>query len=215
MQSTDDALRNENLKLKAELESFRRAYRDMEHLVSASEVGILSLDQHLCIKRFTPKLAELFGLAPGDEGRPISSIGRDFDYAQLADDALEALRTLKMSERRLHNKNGDWMVCIRPYPVDENRVDCIVITLLRLSDGLFVETPLTEMTSAFTHEINQPLTAALTYLNVVRRLLTAGAYKAEDIAGILDKASKELLRAGAIIGRLRDGGGHEDPHKTA
>jgi two-component system CheB/CheR fusion protein len=215
MQSTDDALRDENLKLKAELESFRRAYSGMENLVAASEVGILSLDQQLCIKRFTPKLAELFGLAPGDEGRPISSIGRDFDYAELADDALEALRTLKMRERRLRNKDGDWIVCIRPYPVEENRIDCIVITLMRLSEGGCVENALTEMASAFTHEINQPLTAALTYLNVVRRLLTAGTYKAEEIVGILDKASKELLRAGTIIARLRDGGGSEGPDKTA
>ncbi|MGE5369119.1 MAG: PAS domain-containing protein [Chloroflexota bacterium] len=213
MQSTDDALRDENLKLRAELEGFRRAYTDMEHLVAASEVGILSLDQHLCIKRFTPKLAELFGLAPGDEGRPISSIGHDFDYAELADDALEALRTLKMRERQLRNRNGDWIACIRPYLVDENRVDCIVITLVRLSEGGCAENALAEMTSAFTHEINQPLTAALTYLGVVRRLLTAGTYKGEEIAGILDKASKELLRAGTIIGRLRDGGGREEPDK--
>jgi signal transduction histidine kinase len=215
MQSTEDALRDENLKLKAELESFRRAYSGMENLVAASEVGILSLDRHLCIKRFTPKLAELFGLAPGDEGRPISSIRRDFDYAELADDALDALRAMKMRERQLRNKDGDWIVCIRPYPVDENRIDCIVITLVRLSEGGCVENALTEMASAFTHEINQPLTAALTYLNVVRRLLTAGTYKAEEIAGILDKASKELLRAGTIIARLRDGGGSEGPDKTA
>ncbi len=66
-------------------------------------------------------------------------------------------------------------------------------------------TALGEMASTLAHELNQPLTAATSYLNGARRLLDSG--KPEDIAtarGAIESAAEQALRAGQIIKRLRE-----------
>ena len=57
-----------------------------------------------------------------------------------------------------------------------------------------------DMTAALAHEINQPLTAAANYLSAARRLV--GANPAALAA--LDKTEAQLVRAGRIVGRLRE-----------
>jgi two-component system sensor kinase FixL len=62
-----------------------------------------------------------------------------------------------------------------------------------------------EMGSALAHELNQPLTAIGNYLTGSRRLLAEVAGPgAARVAGALDKAAEQVLRAGQIIRRLRD-----------
>lgn len=66
-------------------------------------------------------------------------------------------------------------------------------------------TALGEMASALAHELNQPLTAAASYLNGARRLLDGG--RPEDLAmvrGAIESAADQALRAGQIIRRLRE-----------
>jgi two-component system sensor kinase FixL len=66
-------------------------------------------------------------------------------------------------------------------------------------------TALGEMASTLAHELNQPLTAATSYLNGARRLLDGG--KPSDIPaarGAIDSAAEQALRAGQIIKRLRE-----------
>jgi len=66
-------------------------------------------------------------------------------------------------------------------------------------------TEMGQMASALAHEINQPLTAATNYLEVVRRLLARGeADAARRAAGIVENAAAQVVRATQIIRRLRD-----------
>ena len=57
-----------------------------------------------------------------------------------------------------------------------------------------------DMAVALTHEVTQPLTAAANFLSAARRLVggNPGAVAA------LDKAEAQMVRAGRIIGRMRD-----------
>jgi two-component system, LuxR family, sensor kinase FixL len=66
-------------------------------------------------------------------------------------------------------------------------------------------TTLGEMASTLAHELNQPLTAAASYLNGVRRLLDN--FKTENLPMLRDaveRAAEQALRAGQIIRRLRE-----------
>lgn len=66
-------------------------------------------------------------------------------------------------------------------------------------------TALGEMASTLAHELNQPLTAATSYLNGVRRLLDGGT--TSDLAMVreaVESAAAQTLRAGQIIKRLRE-----------
>ena len=62
-----------------------------------------------------------------------------------------------------------------------------------------------EMGSALAHELNQPLAAIGNYITGSRRLLAdMRAPGAARVAGALEKAAEQVLRAGQIIRRLRD-----------
>jgi len=66
-------------------------------------------------------------------------------------------------------------------------------------------TALGEMASTLAHELNQPLTAAASYLNGARRLLDGGdAGKISVATNAIDHAADQMLRAGQIIKRLRE-----------
>jgi two-component system sensor kinase FixL len=66
-------------------------------------------------------------------------------------------------------------------------------------------TALGEMASTLAHELNQPLTAATSYMNGARRLLAGGAPDNVAAAGAaLESAAEQTLRASQIIKRLRE-----------
>ena len=62
-----------------------------------------------------------------------------------------------------------------------------------------------EMASALAHELNQPLSAVVNYLQGSRRLLKSiPDDRAPQIMDAMDKAAEQALRAGQVIHRLRD-----------
>src|SRR5262249_18150046 len=75
-------------------------------------------------------------------------------------------------------------------------------------------TAMGQMASTLAHELNQPLSAIVSYMKGSRRLLESGA---EDRSGSLrdamDKASDQALRAGQIIRRLREFVGRGDSER--
>jgi len=62
-----------------------------------------------------------------------------------------------------------------------------------------------QMGSTLAHELNQPLTAILNYVNVARRVLDIGdAAQKAKLSEILGKAADQAARAGEIIRHLRE-----------
>ena len=62
-----------------------------------------------------------------------------------------------------------------------------------------------QMTAAIAHELNQPLTAILNYINAARRTMSViGDPRASRVAELIDKAASQTSRAGQIIRQLRD-----------
>ncbi len=62
------------------------------------------------------------------------------------------------------------------------------------------------MATALAHELNQPLTAVMNYVQACRRLMAPGSAAGaspERLAELMDKAAAQVVRAGEIIGRLR------------
>ncbi len=66
-------------------------------------------------------------------------------------------------------------------------------------------TAMGEMASTLAHELNQPLSAIANYLKGSKRLLESSSdQRSVTIRDAMDKAADQALRAGQIIGRLRD-----------
>lgn len=71
------------------------------------------------------------------------------------------------------------------------------------------------MAATLAHEINRPLAATATYLNVARRLLEKSQPPADaSITGVIEKAAEQTLRAGRIVNSLRQLVTRGEPDKT-
>jgi two-component system CheB/CheR fusion protein len=85
----------------------------------------------------------LFKLIPGDVGRPITDITSELHYPELADHALEVLRTLAFHEQQVPTRGVQWyQVRIMPYRTLENRINGVVITFTDVTASKMLEAQL-------------------------------------------------------------------------
>jgi two-component system, chemotaxis family, CheB/CheR fusion protein len=145
LQSINEELQTVNGELKAKLESVSRAHSDIQNLMVATDVGILFLDRQLRIKRFTPRVTEIFNIASGDEGRSVTDFTHSLLYEGLEQDALAVLRDLVSLERQAPSRNGSWhLMRMRPYRTVENKIDGVVVTLVDFTERRRAEEALRE-----------------------------------------------------------------------
>ncbi len=101
---------------------------------------------------------------------------------------------------------------LRPRKEAEQRLSQLQGELLHLARVSAMD----EMGAALAHELNQPLTALMLYLQAVTRTVNkqgASAPLSDQVGGILDKAVREAERAGNIIQRMRHFIEKRDPQR--
>src|SRR5262249_50596862 len=59
---------------------------DIEHLLNGTEVATMFLDRQLCIRKFTPRIAETFRVIPQDVGRRLRTFTHDPTHRPLMRD---------------------------------------------------------------------------------------------------------------------------------
>ncbi|PKL40193.1 MAG: chemotaxis protein CheB [Candidatus Riflebacteria bacterium HGW-Riflebacteria-1] len=129
MQSLNEELQTVNQELQAKVEELSETSNDMKNLLDSTDIAILFLDSALKIRRFTPQVAKIFKLIPGDVGRPITDVNMDLDYPGFTDDVREVLRTLIFRENPIPTRDNRWfLIRIMPYRTLENVIDGVVIT---------------------------------------------------------------------------------------
>ena len=134
LQSINEELESVNAELKGKLAEVSRAHDDLENLMAATDIGTLFLDRELKIQRFTPSLAELFNVRPGDRGRDVGDLTHRLDHDDLAGDARRVLETLVPFERETAHEDGRaFVVRMRPYRTAEHRIDGVVLTFVDVS----------------------------------------------------------------------------------
>ena len=147
LQSINEELQTVNAELKLKLDSVSRANNDLQNLMAATDVGTLFLDHQLRIKRFTPKISDLFNIKEPDEGRSITDFTHRLDYPNFTVDADAVLKDFKIIEREIES-NGSWFLTrIRPYrTVDDRTVDDsiegVVCTFIDITAHLKMEADL-------------------------------------------------------------------------
>jgi PAS domain S-box-containing protein len=89
----------------------------------------------LRIGRFTPRVAELFRITRGDEGRPITDFTSNLEYEDLVSDARSVLNRLVPVEREIRTNEQRWyQMRMRPYRTVDNKIDGVVVTFIELTE---------------------------------------------------------------------------------
>jgi two-component system, chemotaxis family, CheB/CheR fusion protein len=140
LQTTNEELHSVNEELFTVNSEFQRKISelteltgDMDHLLASTEVHTLFLDRELRIRRFTPKIAELFKLVSADVGRSIDAFNHALSCPNLYDDVRAVVATGEPFERQVKDAQQRWFL-LRVLPYRRGATpDGAVLTLIDIS----------------------------------------------------------------------------------
>lgn len=129
LQSVNEELVTVNSELQAKIEQLADMQNDMKNLLDNVNIGIIFLDRHLIIRRFTREAVRLYRLIASDVGRPLLDIKSVVEMDDLLIAAQNVLDSLIPYEREIHLNGDTWMLArIQPYRTLDNMIDGVVLT---------------------------------------------------------------------------------------
>ena len=161
LQSVNEELTTLNHELKVKIDEVSRANNDLQNLMTSTDIGVLFLDRQLNIKRFKPRIQELFNIIPSDIGRPIQHLTHVLDCADLTESALRVLQDLHTIDREVQTRDGNsYLARFLPYRSLDDRIEGVVLTFVDVSELKRVEAA-HKITEATLRTIEQRLALAL------------------------------------------------------
>jgi two-component system CheB/CheR fusion protein len=111
---------------------------DIEHLLNETDVATIFLDRDLCIRRYTPRMAEIFHLMPHDLGRPLRSFSHSLSRPEIFQDIERVLGESTTVEAQVWDRQRrGYFLRILPYrgraSEGPNAPDGVVVTLTDIS----------------------------------------------------------------------------------
>lgn len=143
LHSVNEELMTVNAELQAKIEQLTGIQSDMRNLLDNVGPGVVFLDDHLRIRRFTREAARIFRLVATDVGRALVDIKSNLkgDAADtLLGIAHSVLETLVPHEQEMRLSSGAWYQArIQPYRTTDNMIDGVVLTFTEISQRVEAE----------------------------------------------------------------------------
>lgn len=134
LQSVNQELIVVNQELKEKIETANRANSDLQNLMASTEIATIFVDRDLRIKRYTPRVEEIFHIMPIDVGRPFNHLSHTLAVENLYADVQAVLDDLIPREYKAITTEKRWyLIHLRPYRTMEDRIDGVVITLVEIT----------------------------------------------------------------------------------
>lgn len=135
LQSVNEELVTVNLEYQYKILELTDLNNDMDNFLVSTRIGTIFLDRNMCIRRFTPVIAQEINLLDADCGRPLAHISHNFRYNGFVEDAKRVLRTLVPEEREIQNQGGKWYsMRVLPYRTSDNVIKGIVLTFVDITE---------------------------------------------------------------------------------
>lgn len=205
--------------------SLRLARRDHMLQTVLVSVPVVMLDRRGVIRSLTPSASVLLAASEGlATGEPFNLFVEDFDLKTFAPRIAGGAGPGSWVARRGDGQRLHLNIQLG-INEDENDPDHAILTLTDLTathtadaqarelhtqlNRVWRLNSLGEMAATLAHELNQPLSAAVTYLHAAKTDMRRAGPVADSAGRTVDMAKGQLLRAGEIIRRMRELLAHE------
>lgn len=133
LHSVNEELYTVNAEYQKKIAELTQLTADMDNLLESTQVHTLFLDRNLCIRKFTPRIAETFHLVPQDVGRRMDSFRHSIEHPTLIEDVQRVMRSGEPVECQVADREGHWFLLrILPYRWHDEIGGC-VLTLIDIT----------------------------------------------------------------------------------
>lgn len=141
LQSTNEELRSVNEELHSvnseyskKIAELTEVTEDLENLLHTIDVGVLFLDEALCIRRVNHRIGELLHILPQDVGRSFLHFRNNVDAPGLVETAQRAADRGKRADLEIRTQSGQTlMLQVLPYASPSGGARGVVLTLVDVS----------------------------------------------------------------------------------
>jgi two-component system CheB/CheR fusion protein len=130
LMSLNDVTREVNDELSIKLDQLESVQNDMKNLLDSVDLGVLFLDRHLVIRRYTSQALAMYRLVATDIGRPLNDIKSNLD-TDLQANLQAVLDTLIAFQRSVRTTDGTrYLARILPYRTLNNVLEGVTLSFL-------------------------------------------------------------------------------------
>ncbi len=115
LQAANEELSTVNDELQAKSEELARLNETLSNIQDSIRIGLVVVDQRMRVLRYNELAVRVFGLLPGDVGRPLHEVPRLLDLPGLESDVAEAVRSGRPQVRRAVRDDFHYLVQVAPY----------------------------------------------------------------------------------------------------
>lgn len=119
LQATNEELYTVNGEYQRKIEELTVLTHDMDNLLESTDVHTIFLDDDLRIRKFTPKMADVFHLIDSDIGRAIHGFMHNIDCSGLAKKLSDVVTHRRLYEEEVKNSDGEtFLMRMLPHRID-------------------------------------------------------------------------------------------------
>lgn len=163
LHSVNEELYTVNAEYQSKIQELLELNNDMDNLLQSTDIGVLFLDRHLNIRKFTPAATKTINLREGDINRPLADLSNNLDYPQLIELLQSVLATKETVEREvtLLTTGSHLLMRIHPYWNNHGEAEGLVLTFIDINEMKRVQTQL--------HLITDAVPAWISYVDAEQR----------------------------------------------
>ena len=192
LQSLNEELYTVNAEYQAKIQELTELNNDIDNLLESTEIGVIFLDQELCVRKFTPAATQVFALVQADIGRPINHLAHRLETTNLYQQLRQVLVTERSIEEdvKLIDVEQCLLMRINPYKLDNQQVDGLVLTFIDITEIQKAQTALAENSALLETVLNStPDSIFVKDLSGYYRLVNEAALRA------FDRSDEEVIGA--------------------
>ena len=136
LHSVNEELYTVNAEYQSKIEELTELNNDIDNLLRSTEIGVVFLDRHLKIRKFTPAATVAINLVEADIDRPLEHITHNLDCHNLIELLRSVIDSQKLLDKEVKLVKQDFHLLMRinPYLLEDGRLDGLVITFVDIHE---------------------------------------------------------------------------------